>query len=157
MLKGQLNYLISVQGMLCSKSYMWELESIARSAYSVCLVLGMGAQPHHSDCGGHMPTQPLVSHGYRPDTVLCSGKCRDKLPLLRIPISQKNGTTIPWGLTMGWALGIQWPILSFNLSEATRQVLHIRIFLMRKPPQTTGTNLTLKLVLFSRNQAASKQ
>lgn len=25
-LKGQLNYLISVQGMLCSKSYVWELD-----------------------------------------------------------------------------------------------------------------------------------
>lgn len=143
--------------MLCSKSYVWELESTASGAHLVCLTLGMGAQPHHSDRGGHMPTQPLVSHGYRPDTVLCSGKCRDKLPLLRIPISQKKGTTIPWGLTTGWALGVYWPIISFNLSESTRQILNICIFLMRKQPQTTGTNLTLKLVLFSRNQAASKQ
>lgn len=53
-----------------------------------------------------------------------------------------------------------WRILAYYFiqsSESTRQILNICIFLMRKQPQTTGTNLTLKLVLFSRNQAASKQ
>lgn len=56
--------------------------------------------------GPHVPTQPLMSNDYRPDTVLCSGKCKDKLPLLRIPISQKKGTAIQWVPTTGWALGI---------------------------------------------------
>lgn len=136
-LKGQLHYLIS--------ACLWALEFRVRGACLVCLILRMWALPHSFRTRG--PTCPPKlpkRNGYRPGTVLCSGGCKDKLPLLRILTSQGKGTTVQW---------VPLPyIISFNLSKSEIDSGHLYFPEEKTEPQTAGTNLTLNFCYFQETE-----
>lgn len=106
-LKGQLNYLISARGMLCNTSCVWELESTAHGAclqsvsFSRC-----EQQPYHFRPRGHTCPPTLQCGMTSGQALFYVLENADKLPLLKIPISQGKEITIQWVPTMSWALGI---------------------------------------------------
>lgn len=118
--KGQLNHLISAQGMLYTKSCVWELEFTAHGA---CLQSVLFSRHEHSlttsdlrgqKCPPSLPPERTVPHSTHVEWLwarhwFMSWRIQGQAPLTpEDPNLMGEGTTIQWvpTMTMYWVLSI---------------------------------------------------